>query len=195
MKTTMIDGLRLLCLTTLSAIKVSSAGTRRRLLLAWVLCLLPVFGHAHEQKAALTRIVFNNNTGNLEVMHRFFVHDAEHAARLLFDDSVNIIESVQSRELFANYVRNRFSLSMTNNANEQVLLQLDYVGQEIDRRFVWVYQEIAAPLGIKSLSVINSALKDVWADQSNLINVEKGEVVYSLDLSGSTDSGTVAIDN
>ena len=40
---------------------------------------------AHQQRAAITKVLFNKNTGNLEVMHRFFLHDTEHAVQMLFD--------------------------------------------------------------------------------------------------------------
>ena len=149
---------------------------------------------AHEQKAALTRVVFNANTDNLEVMHRFFLHDAEHAARQLFKESINMIESADDRELFANYVRNRFSISTISENGEETALNLDYVGQETDRRFLWVYQEISAPNDVSALLIFNAVLRDVWSDQSNLVNVEKSGVVYSLDLDGSRESGTVEIE-
>ena len=147
----------------------------------------------HEQKAAVTRVVFNSNSGKLEVMHRFFLHDAEHAARQLFGESINIIESGEDRELFANYVRNRFSITAVSSSGEETALLLDYVGQELDRRYVWVYQEINAPTTAASLLILNTVLTDVWPDQANLINVEKGDAVYSLDLSGSTEMGRVEL--
>ncbi|MBL4821776.1 MAG: hypothetical protein JKY98_12425 [Gammaproteobacteria bacterium] len=168
-----------------------------RQLVGWLFILIaslltpPLYGH--EQKAALTRILFNANTGNLEVMHRFSLHDAEHAARQLFDETVNIIESSQSRELFASYVRNRFLITAIDESGKEFVLPLDYVGQEMDGRFVWVYQEISAPAGITELFIVNSVLKDIWPDQANLVNVEKGGVIYSLDLSGPRESGVVEL--
>ena len=148
---------------------------RALLILLFVLlfCGLASNTLAHEQKAALTRVVFNANTDNLEVMHRFFLHDAEHAARQLFKESINMLESADDRELFASYVRNRFSISTISKNGEETALKLDYVGQETDRRFLWVYQEISAPNDVTGLTIFNTVLRDVWSDQSNLINIEK----------------------
>ena len=76
-----------------------------------LLCLLVIStGEAHQQKNAVTRILFNENTGNIEVMHRFFIHDAEHAAGLIFGERQMLAESRESRELFSSYVINRFSI-------------------------------------------------------------------------------------
>jgi hypothetical protein len=177
---------------------MKTAMTKRqqmRVMLLALVCLVfanPVSGH--EQKAALTRIVFNPNTDNLEVMHRFFLHDAEHAARQLFGESINMIESAEDRELFASYVRNRFSITAISNSGEETVLKLNYVGQETDRRFVWIYQEISAPDDVIAMTIFNTVLRDVWSDQSNLINIEKGDAIYSLNLDGSRESGSVDLE-
>ena len=75
-------------------------GDRPRAALLTLLTLLCCFGHslsaAHQQKTAVTRILFNDSTGNIEVMHRFFIHDAEHAAGVVFGGSQNLMESVDS---------------------------------------------------------------------------------------------------
>ena len=34
---------------------------------------------AHQQKIAITTVLFNPRTENIEIMHRFNLHDAEHA--------------------------------------------------------------------------------------------------------------------
>lgn len=36
---------------------------------------------AHQIKAAITTVLFNQRTENIEVMHRFNLHDAEHAVK------------------------------------------------------------------------------------------------------------------
>ena len=58
--------------------------------------LLMSTSEAHQQKNAVTRILFNENTGNIEVM-RFFIHDAEHAAGLIFGERQMLAESRESR--------------------------------------------------------------------------------------------------
>lgn len=126
----------------------------------------PVF--AHQLRSAITKVLFNPNTGNLEVMHRFYLHDTEHAVKALFDKNADIINSADTQELFTNYVSQRFFIKPLNGEE----LRLNLVGHEIDRIYFWVYQEIKAPDNIEGLTIIHNALRELWHDQVNTVNVE-----------------------
>ena len=65
---------------------------------------------AHEQKAALTDIFYNERSGNLEIAHRFIVHDAEHTLRKATGRKEGLVESKEAQAAFANYVTERFAL-------------------------------------------------------------------------------------
>lgn len=143
---------------------------------------------AHQQKTALTRILFNASTGNIEVMHRFLLHDAEHAAGVVFGEPQDLLESADSRVLFSSYVINRFAVELVDSDGESSALALDYVGEEIDGQFLWVYQEAVQVADVKVLRVVNLALRDVWPDQVNLVNIEKNEQIYSLSFGETTQS-------
>ncbi|MDG1816469.1 MAG: hypothetical protein P8H22_10245, partial [Glaciecola sp.] len=56
---------------------------RMTLLLCLVIMLsMPVCSvSAHQQKSGLTTVLFNPRTNNIEVMHRVYMHDAEHAVK------------------------------------------------------------------------------------------------------------------
>jgi hypothetical protein len=126
----------------------------------------PVF--AHQIKAALTKVLFNKNTGNLEVMHRFYLHDTEHAVKALFTKQADIINSADTQELFADYVSQRFFIKPLNGDE----LPLQHVGHEIDRIYFWVYQEVKAPENIKGLTMIHNAMREIWPEQINTVNIE-----------------------
>ncbi len=174
---------------TRSEIREASGGYRSATLaLLCLFCtLLPSVSAAHQQKTAVTRILFNENTGNIEVMHRFFIHDAEHAAGIVFGESQNLMESAVSRELFSNYVVNRFSVSGEDSRGESFDLQLDFIGEEIDGQFIWVYQEAPQRPDVQALSVVHLALRDVWPDQANLVNVEKDGQLHSMSFTDSVE--------
>ena len=151
-------------------------------------------GEAHQQKNAVTRILFNENTGNIEVMHRFFIHDAEHAAGLIFGERQMLAESRESRELFSSYVINRFSIEASFLEGNSEVLGLSYVGEEVDGQFLWVYQEIPAQDDITAFTIVNLTLRDVWSDLSNLVNIERDGRIYSLTFDGSAEVLTVKLD-
>ena len=165
---------------------------RQRLLVSRLLTLLstlllvwwqPSMVEAHQQKAAVTRVLFNSNSGNLEVMHRFLLHDAEHALQQLFDPTADIIASEIAREQFAAYVTERFALLDANGST----LPLRYVGQDLDGSFLWVYQEMHLPGAMTSMSVVHNALRDVWAEQNNLVNIERNDAIQTLNFNGSIE--------
>ena len=123
---------------------------------------------AHQLKSAITTVLFNANSQNLEVMHRFYLHDAEHAAALISEGNADIISDEATQNQFVDYVIERFKLMKNDNK----VLPLKKVGFEIDGKFLWVYQETPIPNHVESLKVKHNALQDIWPDQVNTVNIE-----------------------
>ncbi len=185
---------------TSSAFPITGTPALKRACSFLFAALLIVFSnpsYAHQQKTAVTRLLFNPNTGSLEIIHRLFLHDAEHAASVVFGTKQDIIESADSRALFGSYVVNRFAVAIDDSASLQELTPL-YLGEEIDGQYLWVYQEVpgfaARHIGkALKLRIINSVLRDVWPDQSNLLNVERGGNIESITFAMGADSLQVAV--
>lgn len=134
---------------------------------------------AHQQKEAYTTMLFNERTGNLEVSHRFYLHDAEHALAKALKKKADLSLDAVSMLEFAEYVRNSFKVKISDEEE----LVLETVGQEIEGKYFWVYQEVPVDESIQSLQLNMTALQDVWPKQINHINVEKKGKVRSLRLS------------
>jgi len=146
-------------------------------LLASAALLYAGIAGAHQQKESITRILFNPRTGNIEVMHRFDLHDAEHAVKQIFDTDADILASNETRDRFAAYVHARFAL----RDQDGVDLPLAPVGHEIEGRFLWVYAETPIPDKLTALTLTHDALRDLWPDQVNLVNVDRdGETTSAL---------------
>ena len=112
---------------------------------------------AHQQKSGLTTVLFNPNTNNIEVMHRVYMHDAEHAVKTLFDKSADIINSEATQQQFAQYVAQRFAIYDEMSQ----AFALDLIGFEVDGRHFWIYQETAQPANIGKLTVRHDVLRDI----------------------------------
>lgn len=151
---------------------------------AALLIAVPLSGglHAHQQKAAITQVGFNERSGNLEIMHRFSLHDAEHAVRALFDGSADIIGSEQTRQQFADYIRDTFALYRTDGSE----LPLRSVGHEIEGTFFWVYQELPVDAPPLELRARHDALRELWPEQTNTVNVQLHGALHTLTFSGAT---------
>ncbi|MEP0355579.1 MAG: DUF6702 family protein [Paraglaciecola sp.] len=128
---------------------------------------------AHQQKTSISTVLFNPRTNNIEIMHRFRVHDAEHAAKEIFGKDADMIDSESTQKQFSNYVNERFSLF----DSQQQPIELKVVGHELEGNFFWVYQETTQPTKLENLTIRHDALRDLWPEQVNTINVEgKGKL-------------------
>lgn len=138
---------------------------------------------AHELKTALSKVLFNPRSGNIEVMHRFYVHDAEHGVKQLFDKNADLLNSEQTQQLFNGYVSDHFSIAWLSG--EPVPLTL--VGGQLDGRFYWVYQEAAIPAEIAGLRIKHNALQGLWPAQINTVNIEGRGAIKTLSFDSKTD--------
>lgn len=143
-----------------------SAQLKLLVLLMGVALCAPSF--AHQIKSAITTVLFNANSKNLEVMHRFYLHDAEHAVSKLGSGDADIFSDPDTQDRFADYVINHFKLIK----DEKERLPLSKVGYEIEGKFFWVYQETPLPGKVESLQVKHGALQDIWSEQVNTVNIE-----------------------
>lgn len=145
---------------------------------------------AHQQKEAYTTVLFNDRTGNIEVSHRFYIHDAEHALAKLLDKRADIMSNEQTQTEFAQYIQQQFRLADSNES----MLELGSVGFEIEGKFFWVYQEISKPKDITGVYLKMRALQDIWPAQINQINVEYKGKTRSVRLSFEDEWQLINID-
>lgn len=152
----------------------------------WLLavCLIVAStAHTHQMKTAITRVLYNERTGNIELMHRFYVHDAEHALGKASAKPVYLLENAEAQKQFADYVTRHFVLGFGNTEP----VALTNVGQEVEGKFIWVYQELPIPENEQPLWFRFDAMQDHWPEQINQINVEKMGIVRSLQFDRHSD--------
>lgn len=128
---------------------------------------------SHQQKQAITTVLFNPRTDNIEIMHRFEVHDAEHAVKEIFGGETDILASKDTQVSFSEYVADRFAIFTADKTE----LPLSVVGYELEGKHFWVYQETPAPESLLGMYIQHNALRDIWYSQTNTLNVEgKGDI-------------------
>jgi len=138
------------------------------ILTAWV-----NISFAHQQKSAETTILITKDGKQLEVSHRFYLHDTEHAVQVLLDKNADILSSDKTQKQFADYVKKQFTVQTLNDKP----LALNSIGYEVEGKFFWVYQEVAISPALKGLKVRHGSLRDLWPTQVNMVNIEgKGAV-------------------
>lgn len=163
--------------------KTISLSIAQLCMLLFTILLFSSDTHAHKMKTAFTIILFNDRTSNLEVVHRFYLHDAEEAVWEIFDENADIIGDEATQQQFANYVLNKFALKDQTNKE----IPLSTVGFQNDGGYFWVYQETPTPKDLKTLNIKQQALMDIWSQQYNVVNIEGLKKVYTLNFSSSDD--------
>mgnify|MGYP006272368483 FL=1 len=144
--------------------------------LAGVLLAGAAGAFAHQLKAALTTVRANPRTELVEVVHRFYVHDAEHAVRRLGGLRGDLFADRTLQTAFARYVAHRFTLA--DETGEALPLEL--VGTELEGDFLWVYQEMPAATLERVAAVRQEALQELWPEQVNQVNLERDGRVRTL---------------
>ena len=133
-------------------------------------------------KSAFSIVLFNERTGNIEIMHRFVLHDAEEGAWRLFDAKADIIADENTQAKFAAYVETMFEIKNQNNET----LPLEMIGFQNDAGYFWVYQELKMPKeSFTQLKIRSDALREIWTEQYNVVNIEGNGAATSLHFSGS----------
>lgn len=128
---------------------------------------------AHQQKAAETTVLLNKRSNHVEIMHRFYLHDTEHAVQSLFNKTADILDSKETQQQFADYVAEQFFARTLDGK----ALPLSNVGYEVEGKFFWVYQDTPLPANLEGMQLYNGSLRDIWPMQINMVNVEgKGNV-------------------
>ncbi len=160
-----------------------------RTLTTWVLFISFTTVWGHQQKEAYTTIKPNSNSGKTEVIHRFYLHDAEHGFSGKLGESIvfSVDESAQSK--FADYVVESFQLKI-DNGKEAVALET--VGFEVEGRYIWVYQETSQKLPCQVV-VKMDALHDVWEKHINQVNFEWPEGIKSVRLTSNEANKAISI--
>jgi hypothetical protein len=136
---------------------------------------------AHQQKAAITEVAASPRTGLLEIAHRFYIHDAEHALAVLTGRPVNLHAAAGDRDLFAAAVAGSFALTRPDGGAVAL-------GTEVERGYLWVYQEGPADALTDGLEVRADALRDVWPEQVNTVNIRTNAGVTSLQFQGAAQT-------
>lgn len=137
---------------------------------------------AHRLTTTETRVDINSQTGLIEVVHTFHIHDTEDALIKagIIDSSLT---SLRERAKLALYVEDNFEISQ-NGAP----ISLDIVGAELDKRNVLTFQEGQLSLPMGELSVEASMMREMVHNQINNVDIYIDKAVTSLQFRGSDGS-------
>jgi hypothetical protein len=137
----------------------------RLLLLFWLNIFHPFY-------VSVTEIVQDKTTGNLQVSTRIFFDDFEKALEKMYKVKVNILKPADRKQvdgLIAAYIKDHLKIKADGK-----VLDLKYVGYEIEEDAAWCYFETEKVAAVKQLKVKNEILFEQHDSQSNMIHAIVG---------------------
>jgi len=135
-------------------------------LLAVSLASSPVM--AHRLEAALSVVEVNSTSGVLEITHRLYAHDLEHALDL-GPVGVGYFETPEGQAAIKTYCERQFFIG--DGQGKAVPLQ--FVGAELSGDLLYVYFEAGRYRG-RELTLDSNLLQDFTQAQINQVNVRRG---------------------
>lgn len=136
---------------------------------------------AHRSQSVLTTINWNPATSRLEVMHRIHAHDAEVGLMQATGSSENVdISVLRNQAQLMLYVEKHFSLMAPQGA-----ITLQPLGAEFQSEAIVLYQEAKLAAPPAELTIDNQILRDIFDQQTNLVNVRLDKRTRTLIFAGS----------
>lgn len=133
----------------------------------------------HPFHMSITELAYNKQDKLLEVAVKIFTDDLEEVLKKQYNSGVLQLttpeESMQADALIYEYLKNVFQLEVNGR-----LAKADFLGKEGDLDAVWVYFEYPVNEEVKSLSLKNEVLLDLFEDQQNVVyfTFEKKKETY-----------------
>ncbi len=135
---------------------------------------------AHRAQTVLSTVTWNEAGGSLDVMHRLHGHDAEVCLALKSGAPQADIAELRTQAQLMIYIEETFAL--TDGAR---ILALTPLGAEMQGEAVLMYQECKLTAPPRNLAIDNRILRDVFENQTNLVNVKLAQRTRTLLFSGS----------
>ncbi len=134
---------------------------------------------AHRAQTVLSTVMWNEAQTSLDVMHRLHGHDAEICLAMKSGAAQADITMLQTQAQLMIYIEETFRLTDGGRA-----IALSPLGAEMEGESVMLYQEgkLAAPP--RNLAIDNRILRDVFENQTNLVNVRLAQRTRTLLFSG-----------
>jgi hypothetical protein len=136
----------------------------KKIVLCFLLIGLAEPSAAHTYFFGVTELNLNNSSKHIEVVHQLTAHDIENAIaereQILFSP-----EHPQYDKFIQSYIEDHFALKRDN-----LEIKMNWIGFEVKRGQLFVYQESATKNFLTNLVVKNAILVDTYDKQVNTVN-------------------------
>jgi len=137
-----------------------------------LLFVLTSFTVVHKFYVSVTNINYSEKNDALQITSRIFIDDLEALLKERYEIDAALDtdkESPQAEEYIKKYLKAKFVLEL----NEEITLY-NYIGKKYDNDVVIFYLEVpdVSFTELKSISVQNEVLTDLYEEQKNLVHIK-----------------------
>ncbi|WP_299251164.1 DUF6702 family protein [uncultured Lacinutrix sp.] len=122
---------------------------------------------AHKYYVSITKIEYVKEQQSVQIITRIFIDDFERLLKERFDDKIVLdvnADETQIDSYIKKYLLSRLKIDI--NGKQSII---NFIGKEYDGDVVQCYLEIEKVESIKSFSIENSVLYDLFSDQKNIV--------------------------
>jgi hypothetical protein len=125
------------------------------------------FASIHKYYVSITKIEYVKEQQSIQIITRIFIDDFERLLKERYNEKIVLSVNKEEAEI-DNYIKKYLlsRLEINVNGKESVI---KFIGREYDDDVVQCYLEIENVESIKSFSVKNTVLYDMFSDQKNIV--------------------------
>jgi hypothetical protein len=131
--------------------------------------LIVLFSFFHPFYVSVTEVNHNTKNKSLEISSKIFFDDLENGIEnenhVRFD-IVKPVDKAKVNALIANYIKKHLQIKIDGK-----LLNMNYLGYEIQEDAAWCYLEIPKVSKVSSVEINNNILYKLHSEQINMLNV------------------------
>ncbi len=163
-----------------------------RILLLVTLVPLSISFTVHKFYVSTTKIEYAQEEQSLQIINKLFIDDIEDVLQERYSDEIRLGaegETPKDAELLKNYIMQKLIIEVNGSP-----VVLNYIGHEYNNEEVKTYLEVNNISELKTITIENKMLTEVFEDQQNIINVKKQKRRRSLMLDKDNPKGVLNFD-
>jgi hypothetical protein len=142
---------------------------------------------AHKFYVSITKIEYVKEKSSLQIITKIFIDDIEDALQQRYNPSISLDtkkETTAADEDLKKYILQKINIKVNGKA-----VSLNYIGKEYDTDMVVAYMEVTGLKELKTITIENKILLDVFSEQQNIIHLKTPNSRKSLILDKDEPSG------
>lgn len=155
--------------------------TKKILFFVYSFLAISVISTAHPFYVSIFQIDQNKENKSLEISVKIFADDLllaleNNGERIIFLGEER--ERKDANDMIFNYIKSKFKLTINGNS-----VDYHFIGKEMESDALWSYLEVDGIAELKSVEVTCDLLTEIHPTQSNVIQVNNGEIIKTMLLS------------